>query len=84
MMRIVFCGTPQFAVPTLEYLLAQNDFEIVGVIYAADRARGRGHEVSFSAVKEAALAAKLSVHQRRRFGRPKARRCCGIWLPIAS
>jgi len=63
MMRIVFCGTPQFAVPTLEYLFAQNDFEIVGVITQPDRPRGRGHEVSFSAVKEAALAAQLSVHQ---------------------
>src|SRR5258708_15453264 len=63
MMRIVFCGTPQFAVPTLEYLFAQNDFEIVGVITQPDRPRGRGHEVSFSAVKEVALAAKLSVHQ---------------------
>jgi methionyl-tRNA formyltransferase len=62
-MRIVFCGTPQFAVPTLEYLLAQNDFEIVGVITQPDRPRGRGQEVSFSAVKKAALAAKLAVHQ---------------------
>src|SRR6267142_6882069 len=62
-MRIVFCGTPQFAVPTLKHLLAQSDFEVVGVIAQPDRPRGRGQEVSFSAVKEAALAAKLSVHQ---------------------
>lgn len=62
-MQIVFCGTPQFAVPTLEYLLAQNDFEIVGVITQPDRPRGRGQEVSFPAVKHAALAAKLVVHQ---------------------
>jgi len=63
MMRIVFCGTPQFAVPTLKYLLAQNDFEIAGVITQPDRPRGRGQEVSFSAVKETALAAKVAVYQ---------------------
>jgi methionyl-tRNA formyltransferase len=62
-MRIVFCGTPQFAVPTLEYLLAQNDFEILGVITQPDRPRGRGQEVAFSAVKKAALGANTPVHQ---------------------
>src|SRR5712664_1252009 len=62
-MRIAFCGTPSFAVPTLKHLLAQSDFEIVGVITQPDRPRGRGQEISFSAVKEAALAAKLPVHQ---------------------
>jgi methionyl-tRNA formyltransferase len=63
MMRIVFCGTPSFAVPTLKYLLAQSDFEIVGVITQPDRPRGRGQEVSFSAVKQTALAANLTLHQ---------------------
>src|SRR6266436_10326140 len=63
MMRIVFCGTPSFAVPTLKHLLAQSDFEILAAITQPDRPRGRGQEVSFSAVKEAALAAKLAVHQ---------------------
>ena len=62
-MRIVFCGTPSFAVPTLKHLLAQSDFEIVGVITQPDRPRGRGQEVSFSAVKEAALATNVPVHQ---------------------
>jgi methionyl-tRNA formyltransferase len=61
--RLLFCGTPEFAVPTLNYLLAQTDFEIVGVISQPDRPRGRGREISFSAVKEAGLAAKLAVHQ---------------------
>ena len=65
-MRIVFCGTPQFAVPTLKYLLAQTDFEIVGVITQPDRPRGRGQEVSFSPVKEAALGANIPVYQPER------------------
>jgi methionyl-tRNA formyltransferase len=62
-MRIAFCGTPQFSVPTLKHLLAQSDFEIVGVIMQPDRPRGRGQELSFSPVKNVALAAKLAVHQ---------------------
>jgi len=62
-MRIVFCGTPSFAVPTLKHLLAQSDLEIVGVITQPDRPRGRGQEVSFSPVKETALAANVAVHQ---------------------
>ena len=70
-MRIVFCGTPQFAVPTLKHLLAQSDFEVVGVITQPDRPRGRGQEVSFSPVKEAALAAKLPVHQPEKIRAPE-------------
>src|SRR3979490_3193119 len=69
--RIVFCGTPSFAVPTLKHLLAQTDFEIVGVITQPDRARGRGQEVSFSPVKEAALAANLLVHQPEKVRAPE-------------
>jgi len=61
--RLLFCGTPEFAVPTLKYLLAQKDFEIAGMITQPDRPRGRGQEVSFSPVKEAALAAGIAVHQ---------------------
>src|SRR5579863_1262461 len=62
-MRIVFCGTPQFAVPSLKFLLAQNDFEIVSVFTQPDRPRGRGQEVSFSPVKEVAVAAGVEVFQ---------------------
>ena len=62
-MRLLFCGTPQFAVPTLRHLLAQPDFEIVAVITQPDRPRGRGHEVSFSPVKQTALTAKTNVFQ---------------------
>src|SRR5712664_2037432 len=71
-MRIVFCGTPSFAVPTLKHLLAQTDFEIVGVITQPDRPRGRGQEVSFSPVKEAALAANVAVHQPEKIRAPES------------
>ncbi len=71
-MRIVFCGTPQFAVPTLKHLLAQPDFEIAGVITQPDRPRGRGQELSFSPVKEVAKAAHLPVHQPEKIRAPEA------------
>jgi methionyl-tRNA formyltransferase len=71
-MRILFCGTPQFAVPSLKYLLAQPEFEVIGVITQPDRPRGRGNEVSFSPVKEAALAANIPVHQPEKIRAPEA------------
>jgi methionyl-tRNA formyltransferase len=70
-MRIVFCGTPQFAVPSLKYLLAQTDFEIVSVYTQPDRPRGRGQEISFSPVKEVAVAAGLDVQQPAKVRAPE-------------
>jgi methionyl-tRNA formyltransferase len=70
-MRIVFCGTPQFAVPSLKYLLTQKDFEIVSVYTQPDRPRGRGREISFSAVKEVALAAGVDVQQPAKVRAPE-------------
>ncbi len=62
-LRIVFCGTPAFALPTLNHLIAQPDFQIEAVITQPDRPRGRGHEVSSSPVKDAALEAGIAVYQ---------------------
>ncbi|HSC44291.1 MAG TPA: methionyl-tRNA formyltransferase [Candidatus Acidoferrum sp.] len=62
-LRILFCGTPSFAVPSLQHLLAQPDLAIAAVITQPDRPRGRGHEVSYSPVKEIALDANLPVFQ---------------------
>lgn len=62
-LRIVFCGTPQFAVPSLKKLVSRPEFEILGVFTQPDRPRGRGNEVSFSPVKEVALAAGSPIHQ---------------------
>ncbi len=70
-MRLIFCGTPQFAVPTLKHLLAKSDFEIRGVITQPDRPRGRGQQVSVPPVKEAALAAHLPVHQPEKIRAPE-------------
>lgn len=65
-LRIVYCGTPAFALPALRHLIAQPDFQIEGVITQPDRPRGRGHLVSSSPVKEAALEAGIAVYQPER------------------
>ncbi|HEX5647623.1 MAG TPA: methionyl-tRNA formyltransferase [Nitrospira sp.] len=49
-MRIVFMGTPEFAVPSLEALLASED-QIVGVVTQPDRPKGRGHELAPPPIK---------------------------------
>lgn len=70
-MRLIFCGTPQFAVPTLKYLLARPHFEVIAVITQPDRPHGRGQQVSVSPVKEVALAANLPVHQPEKIRAPE-------------
>lgn len=62
-LRIIFMGTPDFAVPTLEALLALPEAQVVAVITGPDRPAGRGRQLHASAVKEAALAYKLPVLQ---------------------
>lgn len=62
-MRIVFCGTPEFAAPSLRRLAAEPGITLEAVITQPDRPRGRGQHVSASPVKEAALAAGLHVYQ---------------------
>lgn len=62
-MRIVFCGTPEFALPTLQRLTTESDFTVETVITQPDRPRGRGGEVASSPVKDAALDAGIHVFQ---------------------
>lgn len=69
-LRLVFCGTPQFAVPSLLHLLQQPDFEILAVFTQPDRPRGRGQEVSFSPVKQA--AAGLPIFQPEKIRTPES------------
>ena len=82
-MRLVFCGTPQFAVPSLQYLLTKPDFEVVAAITQPDRPRGRGQEVSCSPVKEAALAARIPVHQPEKIRAPLAEELLESYSPDA-
>lgn len=60
--RIVYMGTPDFAVPTLDALV-QGGYNVVGVITMPDKPAGRGHKVQFSPVKEYALEHDLPLLQ---------------------
>ncbi|MBN2306353.1 MAG: methionyl-tRNA formyltransferase [Anaerolineae bacterium] len=61
--RIVFMGTPDFAVPTLHALLDAPDMDIVGIVTQPDRPAGRGQQVHQSPVKQVADAAGLPTIQ---------------------
>ena len=61
-LRVVFMGTPDFSVPTLEALV-QAGHNIVGVYCQPDKEKGRGKQVQMPAVKVAALAHDLPVYQ---------------------
>jgi len=63
MLRVLFAGTPDFAVPTLKALIEDPDIAIEYVLTQPDRPSGRGQKVSESAVKQSALAANLAVRQ---------------------
>lgn len=71
-MRIAFMGTPQAAVPTLRKCVADGH-EIVAVWTQPDKPSGRGHKVTFSPVKEFALAHSLSVVQPARIKTEEAK-----------
>lgn len=61
-MRVVFMGTPDFSVPTLQALI-DSPYEVVGVFTQPDRPRGRGGKVQMSPVKELALKHQIPVIQ---------------------
>lgn len=61
-LRIVFMGTPEFAVGILDTII-KNHYEVVGVITAADKPSGRGQKLKYSAVKEYALDNNLRLLQ---------------------
>jgi methionyl-tRNA formyltransferase len=61
-MDLIFCGTPQFAVPTLR-VLAEKGHRIHLVVTQPDRPSGRGMELTFSPVKQLALQLELRIRQ---------------------
>ena len=62
-MKIVFFGTPQFAVTTLNKLIECPDIEVVAVVTQPDKVRGRGNKVLPSAVKKVALEHDITIWQ---------------------
>src|ERR1700687_4919743 len=69
-MKLVFLGTPQFAVPSLERMV-EAGHEVVAVFTQPDRPKGRGQKDAMPPVKEAALRLGLAVHQPERVRRPE-------------
>ena len=59
-LRIIYMGTPDFAVPSLETLI-ENNFNIVAVITAPDKPKGRGQQLTTSPVKDTALKHDIPV-----------------------
>ena len=60
-MRVLFMGTPEFAVPTLEALIQEH--EVIGVYTQPDKPKGRGKAMAFPPVKEKALEHNIPVYQ---------------------
>src|SRR5688572_20012748 len=79
-MVIAFFGTPQFAVPTLERLVASRH-QVRGVVTQPNKPRGRGQKVVDSPVKAAALAHGLPVFQPERLRDPQVAETLSGWHP---
>ena len=62
-MKIIFFGTPEFAVPSLEKLLSTPEIEVVGVVTQPDKRRGRGAQLSPSPIKAIALQHQIPLWQ---------------------
>lgn len=69
-MDLIFLGTPSFAVPTLEAIVAAGH-RVLAVFTQPDRPKGRGGQLTASAVKEVAQRMGLTVHQPERIRRPE-------------
>ncbi len=77
-LRIVFFGTPEFAVPTLDALLASRH-TVVGVVTQPDRPRGRGQKMSDAPVKARAVAVGLPLLQPDRMKDPAFLEAFASW-----
>ncbi len=69
--RLVFMGTPDFAVPSLRALAEDGRYDIVGVVTQPDRPAGRGNRLTACPVKQYALEKGLPVYQFERIRRPE-------------
>ena len=79
-MRVVFMGTPEFAVPTLQHLV-NSEFSVVGVVCQPDRPSGRGKKIQFGPVKTLAVAQNLSVVQPEKMKDPSFLETLRSWNP---
>ena len=77
--RIVFMGTPEFAIPTLERLVA--NYDVVGIVTQPDSPAGRGRQLVASPVKEVALAEGIPVFQPKSLRKTEAVEYIRSWAP---
>jgi methionyl-tRNA formyltransferase len=79
-LRVVFFGTPHFAVPTLEALI-ESPHDVIGVVTQPDRPRGRGQKVTAGPVKAAAMARSLPIVQPASLREPTVEAALTAWRP---
>jgi methionyl-tRNA formyltransferase len=79
-MRIVFMGTPEFAVPSLEALLASGD-QVVGIVTQPDRPKGRGQQLTPSPVKQIAQREAIPLLQPVKMKAPEFLEPLAAWKP---
>ena len=79
MAKIVFMGTPDFAVPILQSLIAQH--EVIGVVTQPDRPAGRNRQVQLSPIKQTAVDANIPVFQPEKIRRVEAIEQLKQWTP---
>jgi methionyl-tRNA formyltransferase len=79
-MVVVFFGTPRFAVPTLEHLIASSH-SVAGVVTQPDRPRGRGQKVTYAPVKTLAIDRGIPVFQPDRLKPPEVADTLRRWQP---
>jgi methionyl-tRNA formyltransferase len=77
--RIIFMGSPDFALPSLSALAAK--YEIVGVVTQPDRASGRGRELKSPPVKTLALELNIPIIQPQKLREPEAMQQLQAWKP---
>jgi methionyl-tRNA formyltransferase len=79
MAKVVFMGTPEFAVPTLQTLIQHH--EVIGVVTQPDRPAGRGNQLHESPIKKTAAAAGIPVFQPEKLRRKEAIEELKQWQP---
>lgn len=79
--RVVFMGTPEFAVPTLQALIDAPDFNVVGVVTQPDRPAGRGKQVQQSPTKQLAIQHDIEVFQPEKLRGAEVMAKLRSWYP---
>ncbi len=77
-MRIVFMGTPEFAIPSLTVLLRSNH-RVVGVVTQPDRPKGRGQEIAVSPIKQLTVQHNIPILQPLKMKDPAFLEALSVW-----